>query len=162
MRTFFVPRPFWRKKGGLWHCLHPFVGLFVRLSVRSKLCRLHNSATARLIHSKSSSLSSHYFDHCWLNAFKKFLKKISIRIWWPEQSRCFRVNSLWFNDAIQRQESWSSLVQIMAWRLMAPAITWTNVNLVAMMARPAVALTLTHCGLVTPYGSIELGQHWIK
>ena len=48
-----VPRPFRRKKGGLWNCLHPFVHPFVRSSarpfVRTKFCRCHNSATTGLV-----------------------------------------------------------------------------------------------------------------
>ena len=35
------------------------------------------------------------------------------------------------------------------------------------LARPqllfhAVYHQLTHCGLVTPYGDIDLGQHWLR
>ena len=28
--------------------------------------------------------------------------------------------------------------------------------------RVFIAVTLTHCGLVTPYGDIDLGQHWVR
>ena len=53
----FVPRPFWRKIGGLWNCLHPFVRSSLRPPVIwTKLCGHHNSATTWPIHSKSSSL----------------------------------------------------------------------------------------------------------
>ena len=27
---------------------------------------------------------------------------------------------------------------------------------------PLIIMDLTHCGLVTPYGNKDLGQHWLK
>ena len=52
------PRPFRKKKGGLWNYLHSFVCLSVHLFVhpflRTKLCGCCNSATTGPVHSKAT------------------------------------------------------------------------------------------------------------
>ena len=43
------------------------------------------------------------------------------------------------------------------------AIAWTNIDPVQWFANVSASLNeLTHCGLVTPYGDIDLGQHWVR
>ena len=46
---------------------------------------------------------------------------------------------------------------------MRQAITWTNADPVHRCVYAALGarwVKLTHCGLVTPYGAINLGQYW--
>ena len=58
-------------------------------------------------------------------------------------------NSLWPGDAIWRQGSRSTLVQVMACCLTAPTITWTNVDLSSVRSskttRPVYLARLNHC-----------------
>ena len=48
--------------------------------------------------------------------------------------------------------------------LLATTITWynTDTNRMQFTAKVQTVNLLTHCGLVTPYGDRDLGQHWLR
>ena len=97
------------------------------------------------------------------------------------------VNSLWPCNAIWQHRSGSKLAQVMAWcRLPEPILSWNydfwypsqcnftekwtkytdkNYRLIKFL-KIFLHLPgddeLTHWGLVTPFGDIDLGQHWLR
>ena len=72
-------------------------------------------------------------------------------------------NALWWMPQDLTDDQ-STLVQVMAW-CRHQAITWANVDpdLCRQMASLGLnELTHSHCGPETPYGDMDLGQHWLK
>ena len=84
------------------------------------------------------------------------------------------INSLAPGGTIWHHATWPTLVQV-TYCFMA-SITWTNVDLscgidlratsqeVLKIPNPLIRLKITHltqCGLMTPYGDMDLGQHWL-
>ena len=110
--------------------------------------------------------------------YKYFVQPMAC-IWWfdviPQSSveihTCFRYshpsfNSLWPNDFCMDQWTWSVLIQG-AW--LAPSHylkQWVLIVTLRMNFNEGQMeiqyFHLTHWGLVTPFGNIDLGQHWLR
>ena len=92
------------------------------------------------------------------DALKNVICKLSAIMFW-----CQCVNPSWLSDTIWRQSSGWILAQVMACCLQHQAITWTSLDFSLVWSCGIyLRVVLTHWGLVTPFGDIDLGQHWFR